>query len=36
MRRTLFVKDVGGRRAVEEHRRTGNSFQHVSAISSYY
>ena len=26
----------GCRRIVEEHRRTGNSFQHVSAISSYY
>ena len=24
------------RRAVEEHRRTGNSFQHVSAISCYH
>ena len=26
----------GCRRAIEEHRRTGKSFHHVSAISSYY
>ena len=26
----------GCRRAVEEHRRTGKSFHHVSAISNYY
>ena len=37
--RAIDTEDViceGCRRAVEEHRRTGNSFQHVSAISSYY
>ena len=37
--RAIDTEDViceGCRRAVEEHRRTGNSFQHVSAISSYH
>ena len=37
--RAIDAEDViceGCRRIVEEHRRTGNSFQHVSAISSYY
>ena len=36
MRRTLFLREVGGRGAEEKHRRTGYSFQHVSAISSYH
>ena len=26
----------GCRRAVQEHRRTGKSFHHVSAVSSYF
>ena len=37
--RAIDAEDViceGCRRIVEEHRRTGNSFQHVSAISSYH
>ena len=37
--RAIDTEDViceGCRRAVEEHRRTGNSFQHVSAISCYH
>ena len=39
IRRVIYAEDViceGCRKAVEEQRRTGNSFQYVSAISSYH